>query len=110
MRRIAFLFFTFLFSFFTSIAEARITLPSFFSDGMVLQQQTECNIWGKSETGKSVVVITSCDKKSYSTLVDQNGDFSIMVDLMTSRLQLVRPASRHPKSLVLAMSAHSTMC
>ena len=58
---------------------AHITLPSFFSDGMVLQQQTECNIWGKSEAGKSVVVITSWDKKSYSTIVDQNGDFSVKV-------------------------------
>ena len=59
--------------------QARITLPAFFSDGMVLQQQTVCNIWGKATTGKSVVVITSWDKKSYSAKVDDKGEFSVQV-------------------------------
>ena len=60
-------------------AQAKVELPSFFSDNMVLQQQTECNIWGKADTGKSVVVITSWDKKSYSAKVDDNGDFLVKV-------------------------------
>jgi len=60
-------------------AQAIVELPSFFSDNMVLQQQTKCNIWGKADKGKSVVVITSWDKKSYSTKVNEDGEFSIKV-------------------------------
>jgi len=60
-------------------AQSKVTLPSFFSDNMVLQQQTECNIWGTADKGKSVVVITSWDKKSYSALVDENGEFLVKV-------------------------------
>ena len=77
MRRILFAFIIACLSF--SRAEARITLPAFFSDGMVLQQQTECNIWGKADVGKQVVVITSWDKKSYAVPVDANGDFTVKV-------------------------------
>jgi sialate O-acetylesterase len=64
---------------FIAVAQSKITLPSFFSDNMVLQQQSECNIWGKADVGKSVVVITSWDKKSYSAKVDDNGEFLLKV-------------------------------
>ena len=64
---------------FITAAQSKVTLPQFFSDNMVLQQQTECNIWGKADVGKSVVVITSWDKKSYSAKVDDNGDFLVKV-------------------------------
>ena len=76
MRRIT-LFIVFCFIF--SLTQARITLPQFFSDNMVLQQQTECNIWGTADKGKSVVVITSWDKKSYSVMVNDDGKFSVKV-------------------------------
>ena len=62
-----------------TVVQARISLPKFFSDNMVLQQQSECNIWGKGDKGRTVVVITSWDKKSYSAPVDQNGDFAVKV-------------------------------
>ena len=58
---------------------AKVTLPRFFSDNMVLQQQSECNIWGKADKGRTVVVITSWDKQSYSATVDQEGYFSVKV-------------------------------
>ena len=64
---------------FIAFAQSKITLPSFFSDNMVLQQQSECNIWGKADVGKSVVVITSWDKKSYSAKVDDNGEFLLKI-------------------------------
>ena len=60
-------------------AQAEVKLPKIFSDNMVLQQQTECNIWGKADVGKSVVVITSWDKKSYSVKVDDKGEFLVKV-------------------------------
>ena len=77
MRRIV-LFFVSYFIF--SLVEAKVTLPAFFSDNMVLQQQSECNIWGKADRGKNVVVITSWDKKSYSAKVGDNGEFLVKVN------------------------------
>ena len=79
--------------------QARVTLPKFFSDGMVLQQQTECNIWGKADKGKSVVVITSWDKKSYSAKVNQEGEFSVRVKT---------PEAGGPYTITFATSAQSS--
>ena len=42
----------------TMSALAKVSLPQFFSDNMVLQQQTDCNIWGWTEAGKKVIVLT----------------------------------------------------
>ena len=64
---------------FITVAQSRVTLPKFFSDNMVLQQQSECNIWGKADKGRTIVVITSWDKKSYSSEVDQEGNFNVKV-------------------------------
>ena len=60
-------------------AKAEVKLPSFFCDNMVLQQQTECNLWGWTEAGKKVTVLTSWDKKSYSTTAQKDGRFSVKV-------------------------------
>ena len=64
---------------------AKIRLPQFFSDGMVLQQQTEVRLWGWCEQNgkkinhKNVTVTTSWNKKSYTTQTDTNGRFEISV-------------------------------
>ena len=62
-----------------SLVEARVTLPSFFSDNMVLQQQTECNIWGWTEPGKKVIVHTPWDKKSHSATARKDGRFGVTI-------------------------------
>ena len=49
----------------SSAIQAEVKLPKFFSDNMVLQQQTECNLWGTAAAGKTVVVNTSWDNKTY---------------------------------------------
>ena len=67
-----------------TLAQAEVKLPAFFSDNMVLQQQTECNIWGKADKGKTIVVITSWDKKSYSAVVNADGNFSVKVKTPTA--------------------------
>ncbi|GAB1462223.1 sialate O-acetylesterase [Pedobacter sp.] len=56
------------------LLQAKITLPNFFSSGMVLQQQAQAGIWGKS-TGKSLSIATSWDKKTYTVAVDANGNW-----------------------------------
>lgn len=58
---------------------AQIELPAIFGDHMVLQQQTETGIWGKASPGKSVKVVTSWNKKSYSTKSDNNGNWKLKV-------------------------------
>ena len=60
-------------------ANAKVRLPQFFSDNMVLQQQTECNLWGWAEPGKKVQVTTSWDKKSYMMTARKDGYFSVKV-------------------------------
>ena len=42
---------------------AQVKLPAFFADNIVLQQQSECNLWVWAETGKKVSISTSWDKK-----------------------------------------------
>lgn len=58
---------------------AKVRLPQFFSDNMVLQQQTECNLWGWTEPGKKVQVITSWDKKSHIVSARKDGRFGVTV-------------------------------
>ena len=54
-----------------------IVLPEFFSDHLVLQQQTEAPIWGKATPKKNIRLITSWDNQTYTALSDTNGDWMI---------------------------------
>ncbi len=60
-------------------SQATITLPAFFSDDMVLQQQSEVKIWGKAEANKKVSVLTSWNVKRYKTIADENGNWEVRV-------------------------------
>ena len=60
-------------------ANAKVKLPAFFSDNMVLQQQTECNIWGWTEPGKKVIVHTPWDKKSHKATARKDGRFEVTI-------------------------------
>lgn len=51
--------------------EAKVTLPSFFTDNMVLQQKAQVPFFGSS-TAKEVTVTTSWDKKSYTAKVENS--------------------------------------
>lgn len=59
--------------------QAKVVLPKFFADNMVLQQQTECNLWGKASAGKSVTVTTSWNGKKYSSRADKDGKWRVKV-------------------------------
>ena len=60
-------------------AYAKVKLPQFFSDGMVLQQESECNIWGWIEPGKRVSITTSWDKKCHMAQANKDGRFGVTV-------------------------------
>ncbi|SHF83500.1 sialate O-acetylesterase [Mariniphaga anaerophila] len=68
-----------IFIFVTTGIQAEIKLPAIFGDNMVLQQQTEAAIWGKSEKNKTVKVTTSWNKKNYSTKADNEGNWKVKV-------------------------------
>lgn len=51
-------------------------LPGFFSDHMILQQQTLAAIWGKDDPKKKITVIASWGKK-ITTVVDNQGKWLI---------------------------------
>lgn len=56
-------------------AEAKVTLPSVMSDNMVLQRDTEVNIWGKAKPGATVTVTPSWSGKSYTAKAGSDGNW-----------------------------------
>lgn len=63
-----------------SALKAEIKLPAIFGDHMVLQQQTDAAIWGKATPKQTINVLTSWDKKSYSTKSDKVGNWKLKVN------------------------------
>jgi len=53
--------------------EAKVKLPSIFSDNMVLQQQSEVPVWGESSSKRTVTITTSWNKKVYNVIPDAAG-------------------------------------
>jgi sialate O-acetylesterase len=58
---------------------ATVQLPSFFSDGMVLQQQSNAALWGWAKPNTSIKVITSWNKKNYTIIANEKGKWTIKV-------------------------------
>ena len=56
-------------------ANAEVKLPTFFSDGMVMQQQTRANLWGTATPNASVKITTSWDKQTYKITADARQTF-----------------------------------
>ena len=54
-------------------AGAKVTLPSFFSDNMVLQQQCDAAVWGSTDRGRTVVISPSWTRKKYKAVPDADG-------------------------------------
>ena len=59
-------------------AQAKVTLPYVMGNNMILQQQTEARLWGKT-TAKEVKVTTSWDNEVYTAKASKNGDFIVKV-------------------------------
>ena len=47
-------------------ARAEVTLPSIFSDNMVLQRNDKVLLWGWSDTGEEITVVTGWNNKEYT--------------------------------------------
>ena len=64
---------------FSICLSAKVKLPAFFADNMVLQQQSECKLWGWAEPGKKILVDTPWDKKSHPATARKDGYFQVTV-------------------------------
>jgi sialate O-acetylesterase len=60
-------------------ASGKVRLPQFFSDNMVLQQQTQCNIWGWVNPRSKVSITTSWDQNVHNVTADSDGRFQVSV-------------------------------
>ena len=58
---------------------ATITLPAFFSDNMVLQQQTGVAIWGWAKENSIVQITTSWNRKKYTAQADASGKWKLKI-------------------------------
>ncbi|OAV65252.1 hypothetical protein Barb6_02926 [Bacteroidales bacterium Barb6] len=54
-------------------AEAKVQLPQQIGDHMVLQQQTDANLWGEAAPNASVSIVSSWSDKAYSVKADAAG-------------------------------------
>lgn len=81
MKRFASLFFllAIFLLVFPNLLNAKVTLPSFFSDNMVLQQKTEAAIWGWAKSNSSVQLTSSWNKKKYTIQSDQSGKWKLKI-------------------------------
>ncbi len=94
-------------NFFTTILIAMITtqsysqtsLPSFFSDSMVLQQQTEAVIWG-TDRAKTKIVVTGSWGKSSKVITDESGKW---------KLKITTPTAGGPFEVVIKGSSTITL-
>ena len=62
-----------------SILNAKVKLPSIFTNNMVLQQQSEVPFWGEASPNKIVRINTSWNKKTIETTADLNGKWKTTV-------------------------------
>lgn len=61
--------------------QAKITLPAFFSDGVVLQQQSAVAIWGNSDKKRQKITVkTSWNQKKHTTVTDESGQWKVKVE------------------------------
>ncbi|MGB8194308.1 MAG: sialate O-acetylesterase [Chitinophagaceae bacterium] len=77
MKKCASLFILFLLFFLPSFAD--ITLPSVFSDNMVLQRNTNAAIWGWATPSKTITVTSSWNKKKYTVRSDATGKWKLTI-------------------------------
>lgn len=62
---------------FISDASAQLKLPAFFSDSMVLQQNTNAPVWGWANAGEKIEVSGSWSSKKVEAVADNNGKWMV---------------------------------
>ncbi|WP_214225279.1 sialate O-acetylesterase [Pedobacter sp. B4-66] len=65
--------------FFSVVTQAKVVLPTVFSDNMVFQQKTNVAIWGNADAGKTVTVISTWNNKTYTSKAGRDGKFKVVL-------------------------------
>ena len=60
--------------------EAKVKLPSIIGNDMVLQQNTNANLWGWAARLRKITVKTSWDNKVYTTTSASDGTWKLQVE------------------------------
>jgi sialate O-acetylesterase len=63
----------------TAPVQAKVKLPSVFSDNMVFQQKTKAAVWGKTDANKTVKVTGSWNNKTVTGKADASGNFKVLI-------------------------------
>ncbi len=63
----------------TTGINAKVTLPKMFSDGMVMQRETNANLWGTAEASATVKITTSWNGKTYETKAGTDGKWKTAI-------------------------------
>ncbi len=58
---------------------AKVRLSHLMSNDMILQQQSDVNLWGWAASGKSITVTTSWDNATYTTRAGKDGAWKVAV-------------------------------
>ena len=58
---------------------AKVVLPAYFTDNMVLQQNTKVTFHGKAALGKTLKVTTGWNNEVYVTPVNKDGYWTLSV-------------------------------
>lgn len=67
-------------TFFQSITvKAQVSFPSFISDNMVLQRESEVPIWGKAKPNLKVYMTCSWDNSKYATTATEDGKWVVKI-------------------------------
>lgn len=62
-----------------SVVCAKVKLPAYYGDHMVLQQSATITIFGLASANEKVNVVTSWDNKKYATQSDKHGNFEVSI-------------------------------
>lgn len=63
----------------SNFVQAKVKLPSIFSDYMVFQQKTKAAVWGKADPGKTISLSTTWSRVRYTAKADELGNWKILV-------------------------------
>ena len=58
---------------------AKVVLPKIFASGMVMQQQTDANLWGEAKADATVNIATSWNKKTVSVKAGNDGKWTAKI-------------------------------
>ena len=77
----------------TGFVQAKVTLPAFFTNNMVIQQNSTLTLPGKAKAGKNVTVKASWNDNKFTTKATADGSF---------RIEIPTPAAGGPYTITIS--------